>query len=788
MATLDEYVARKATSKKVRSTKGKDLDSYVSNLGGSSAFEDARKRVAERDKIFNKNEVIRRSQEDAAKYSAEADRLNAIADFPMEIGKQILQAGKETAAAGYDIGQRILPTERLRNIASGVQEAYKRPTGVPVRTAFEKGFQESKGRQTLFEKVSGENLTKEDGSVNWDSSRKFVGRAMEAPTYGFSTAFKTVGGNAIKRILSRTVQSVPEVGVITGIQQLEEGNMDNVGTNLLANSLMISTLGNIGGEVRRFRGTELSDAITKIENETGKLSIQDKADLVEALKNGVSPDEVALNARRIANGEVTPDEVSKNFDELFGANTPESTVETKVDSDVLSKTIAASDSEETISKLLKGKVPDTELPTLSKALKTVTNEDDVARILDEYNPKRIQEELSLKIATTDNEKKISTLLKGTVPDDQISQLSRIFKNMEDEVEIDKILQEFRAKDVPTVTPKETGVPIEKVEITPSKVDPLLQEAKKYKSAEEFVDAKIFDKQNPLPTADQNGFLKTLSTEDKQIVERLKDIEFRRASLNRDTGYKPNKISNEDAAFYKENVGKYKKRFNDYISEANNIKSQLTDLYNKAQGGVEKKIPKTEPKKTEAPKKKAESKKEEPRPTKTKSGLSATTLRDATKSGMEKELRDLDVPELDTLNMAEQADKAVKLIMEDEDLAIRIAIGDENPPAGLKVGSVYSAVKEMAIKNGDIDLIMRLATSENINALAREFGQEVKAFDSGIARDPVKVIKQILDIRKEAAGDTATADVKAAIKDMKDKVVKTDTTDTDVASFITGIKC
>lgn len=439
------------------------------------------------------------------------------------------------------------------------------------------------------------------------------------------------------------------------------------------------------------------------------------------------------------------------------------------DTEVLSKTIAASDSEETISKLLKGKVPDTELPTLSKALKTVTNEDDVARILDEYNPKRIQEELSLKIATTDNEKKISTLLKGTVPDDQISQLSRIFKNMEDEVEIDKILQEFRAKDVPVVTPKEADVP---------KVATL-----KEISSKEFSDAIGTD-----PTKKE-----AFDTVIKPKLDALPEPKEGEVIVYRSGKIKDESYVNTDP----------KEVFNYPVDEDMTVQivkeSELASTGSKDKDSVgyrvfkkEKKEPSTPPKKDapkkEEPKKKAESKKEEPRPTKTKSGLSATTLRDASKSSMMKELKDLDVPELDTLNMAEQADKAVKLILDDEDLAIRIAMGDENPPAGLKVGSVYSAVKEMAIKNGDIDLIMRLATSENINALAREFGQEVKAFDSGIARDPVKVIKQILDIRKESAGDTAMADVKAAIKDMKDKVVKTDTTDTDVASFITGIKC
>lgn len=499
-------------------------------------------------------------------------------------------------------------------------------------------------------------------------------------------------------------------------------------------------------------------------------------------------------------------------DELFEKAGIESPIKTD-DNDLIAKTIAASEDEVTISNLIKGKVPDEDLNTVARALKTTSNEDDVARILDEYNPQKIREELALNIATTDNEKKIATLLKGSVSETDIPKVSKILKNVEDEIEVGKILDEFRIKAQANIPVKDSpvekvGSPVEKVDVVPE--SPLLQEAGKRRSFDEIINQAVSSKERELAA---RGVIAKPTTTAPVTISREEKLFTRGAEAEKYKygGKQMNGVefaqSLKDGGFIilpekrGASVGYVASNGNQKINVTGNVAKvwnklvqkvkEPSDLYNKAQGGAKPKksvTQKSEPKKAE--KKSDGGKKEEPKatPTKTKSGLATTTLRDATERGMMMEAESFDVPDLDTMKMKEQADKAVKLIAEDEDLAIRIALGDENPPSGLKVGSVYSAVKELAIKNGDVDLIKRLAQSENVNAFARELGQEIKAFDSQIARDPVKVLKQILDIRKEAAGDGASKAVAKDLKALKDGVANTTTTDSDVASLMDNIKC
>lgn len=531
-------------------------------------------------------------------------------------------------------------------------------------------------------------------------------------------------------------------------------------------------------------------------------------------------------------------------DELFEKAGIESPIKTD-DNDLIAKTIAASDDEVTISSLIKGKVPYEDLNTVARALKTTSNEDDVARILDEYNPQKIREELALNIATTDNEKKIATLLKGSVSETDIPKVSKILKNVEDEIEVGKILDEFRIKAQADATIKDAPTekidsPLEKTEIAPKKVverDMTDQELATALAKRELARYKETDSRF---LANKKGVGMAYSSLKKRLAgdATAREIKNTRKYLESNHIGKEVKVEGKTATVRKNAFGKVGVDFGDgkikfyspelvkakKISDTQVIQKIIDDAKKELEGKnaiykINRKIseevdepkieklepakqeqkkeapkeePKAEPKKSEpkAEKKSDGGKKEEPKaaPTKTKSGLATTTLRDATERGMMKEAESFDVPDLDTMKMKEQADKAVKLIAEDEDLAIRIALGDENPPSGLKVGSVYSAVKELAIKNGDVDLIKRLAQSENVNAFARELGQEIKAFDSQIARDPVKVLKQILDIRKEAAGDGASKAVAKDLKTLKDGVANTTTTDSDVASLMDNIKC
>lgn len=277
-----------------------------------------------------------KAQEEAQKASENLKFWEGIAGIP----KQIYQAGKETGAAVIDVASRISPVENVRNTYSGISNVLNGPSNVPSDVRYEQGFQESKGRKTLFEKVSGKELTNPDGSINWDAGRQFIGRAAEAPTYVYAGAVKgseLVGKGLLSRILTRTAKSTPEAAVNTGIQQFEQGNTENVGTNFLANALLLSGISNIAGEVR-FSKDVAKKTIDDIESELGKLSLSEKADVIESLQQGVKPGDIVENVRKVKNDEVKPEELASKINEQTGVTESPKTTEAKPEDPLLQET------------------------------------------------------------------------------------------------------------------------------------------------------------------------------------------------------------------------------------------------------------------------------------------------------------------------------------------------------------------------------------------------------------------------------------------------------------------
>ena len=124
--------------------------------------------------------------------------------------------------------------------------------------------------------------------------------------------------------------------------------------------------------------------------------------------------------------------------------------------------------------------------------------------------------------------------------------------------------------------------------------------------------------------------------------------------------------------------------------------------------------------------------------------------------IEKELKTEfeDAATFEGINMAAQAEKAEKLVEEDPEQADRIAMGEEDPPPGLKVGTVWTAVKLKAQEEGDVDTLREMAVVSSVPRTASEFGQEVKAFDPAafgkvIGEDPVKSMQEVQASREKA---------------------------------------
>lgn len=272
-------------------------------------------------------EIAEKAQEEAQKAAENLKFWEGIAGIP----KQIYQAGKETGAAILDTAVRTSPLESVINTASGISSVVSGPANVPASLRYNQGVQESKGRKTLFEKVSGKDLTNPDGSINWDAGRQFIGRAAEAPTYiyaGAAQGAELVAKGLLTRILTRTAKSLPEASVNTGIQQFEQGNTENIGINFLANALLLSGISNIAGEVR-FSKEVAKKTISDIESEIGTLSLSEKADVLESIKQGVKPTDIVENVRKVKNNEVAPEELATKINEQAGVSEPKQVTETK---------------------------------------------------------------------------------------------------------------------------------------------------------------------------------------------------------------------------------------------------------------------------------------------------------------------------------------------------------------------------------------------------------------------------------------------------------------------------
>lgn len=121
-----------------------------------------------------------------------------------------------------------------------------------------------------------------------------------------------------------------------------------------------------------------------------------------------------------------------------------------------------------------------------------------------------------------------------------------------------------------------------------------------------------------------------------------------------------------------------------------------------------------------------------------------------KDAIEKGLIDAykDIPEYDKINLKEQAAGVSKLINNDYEAAKRIALGQEMPKNGLLPESVLIGVKNQALKDGDIDLLIQLATDENGVAKGTTLlGQRIKALDEGMEDDAFRNIRKVVENRK-----------------------------------------
>lgn len=204
------------------------------------------------------------------------------------------------------------------------------------------------------------------------------------------------------------------------------------------------------------------------------------------------------------------------------------------------------------------------------------------------------------------------------------------------------------------------------------------------------------------------------------------------------------------------------------------KSQLTDIWNQATGGVKEKPVVPPIKGTGQIKIRGLAK-----------GVEAKAVENRLTKGFG------ELPEYRTVSMKDQAQKATDLVNKDFELAKKIAMGEEAPPRGLLPESVFNAVEEKAIKEADVNTLRDLATISKLTSEATTMGQRIRTLAERDPDSAVGAISEVVKAREEA--------VKSRIKNIdkvkketaeaiKKEIKKTSPTKETWSSFVDSIQC
>ena len=153
----------------------------------------------------------------------------------------------------------------------------------------------------------------------------------------------------------------------------------------------------------------------------------------------------------------------------------------------------------------------------------------------------------------------------------------------------------------------------------------------------------------------------------------------------------------------------------------------------------------------------------------------------------------DLPESETMNMKEQAQKVEELINKDPEYAMRIAMGDDVAPQGLYPENVFTGVRLKAEKEGNVNVIRDLAVQSKVLSESKVLGQRIKSLDSGDKESATEHIVSLLNTREKKAlqrskSKTLTKPKKKITSEIAEEIKKTTPTKDEWVNFIASIKC
>lgn len=143
----------------------------------------------------------------------------------------------------------------------------------------------------------------------------------------------------------------------------------------------------------------------------------------------------------------------------------------------------------------------------------------------------------------------------------------------------------------------------------------------------------------------------------------------------------------------------------------------------------------------------------------------------------------ELPEYNQVNMKEQNAFAADLVANEPEKAMRIAMGEEPPPAHILPEKVFEAVEKKATLEGDGETLNKLATKSNMSSQATAMGQRIRALGDRDPMSPVRAIREVSEARKARATPTRVRDT---VRQIRQAI--TPPTKDDWSSFIDDIKC
>jgi hypothetical protein len=276
------------------------------------------------------------------------------------------------------------------------------------------------------------------------------------------------------------------------------------------------------------------------------------------------------------------------------------------------------------------------------------------------------------------------------------------------------------------------VSVDKKAQPPANVEPLLAEARKYKTAEEFVKAQ--NKQYADELSKKYPVNKLTESVDPNFIQDKYTEEIGR--LSNQASRNPQKTPEQKQLF-----NGLREKISDLEKAREKDTADLTSIWNKAQEGKGKGL---SAEMKGADETLLESGKKVPG---VESKMAIRTEKAAMDEGLtNKQFGNLAGYEKEEAFMKAQEKNAQQIIAKNYNSAVEIAMGSKEPPDGVTAQSMYKYVEQEAIKRGDLETLYKLGTESTVPSETSRLGQQIKSADVGTDESPLKAMQDIREAR------------------------------------------